>query len=140
MGRTVPFNSKFSSLYSEQNELNKKLETEANKTIIINTILTELKDSLLNENFLGISKVNVSFCESLDNNFENFNCNLTLQMRYENDATNVRKMINNKFCKSDYCSIGTKTYLKLFSVEKIKVKYFLLFINLCYLNPELCSL
>jgi len=136
----INFNSKFSALYSEQNELNKKLEIEANKTLIINKIFTELKNSLLDHNFIGISKVNDSICESLDNNFENFNCDLTLQLSKEIDATNVKKMINNKLCKVDNCSIGTKIYLISFSVEEIKVKYFLLFINICYLSPELCSL
>jgi len=130
-------NSKFSAFYSEQNELNKKLETEANKTLIINKILTELKNSLLDDIFIGISKVNDSFCESLDNNFENFKCDLTLQLSKKTNATNVQEMINNKLCKVD-CFIGTKTHFKVsISTDEIEVKYLFicLFINLCYLNP-----
>jgi hypothetical protein len=144
----INFNSIFSSLYSEQNELNKKLEIEAkktsiiNKTLIIDKILNELKKSLLDKTFIGISKVNKSFCEPLDNNnFENFRCDLALQLSKEINTENVKKMINNKLiCKVNYCSIGTQIRLNSnFSVNEIKVKYFLLFINLCYINPELCS-
>ncbi len=97
----IIINSKLNAIYSEQNELNKKIETETNKTLIINRILTELKNSLLGNNIIGISKVGDSLCESLDNNFKNFNCDLTLQLSKEIDATNVEKMISNKFGKVD---------------------------------------